>query len=493
MGHWRQSLVALLCGALIASSQAPVGFFPAAFLFLPIPFLLAAAAPGWRRAFWIGSAAGTGYFAAGLFWIVEPFLVDAARTGWMAPFALVFMAVGLSLFWAVAFGLARWMAPASGMGRALSFAIALTLAEIARSYVLTGFPWNLLAYGLIDTPLAQLSALIGPHGIGFVIALGAGLIAFHLRSRAMLAYGGALVAAVVWGLVALAAPVPERAEETLVRLVQPNAPQREKWLPDRWPVFLDRAAQATVAPGSPDVVIWPETAVPFLLSDLGDAFAPLSQDTAAPIIFGIRDLTREPDWLDWRNALAVVDTRGEVVARYDKHHLVPFGEYIPFGRVLGGFGLGNYIAELRGAYSPGPGPQLLDVAGIPPFVPLICYEAIFPHLMQPAGPRADWLVHVTNDAWFGEISGPYQHLVQAQFRAIEQGLPVARAANTGVSAMIDPRGRIIADIPLGVYGFVDAVLPGALSRPLYARIGDLPIAILLVLLGLVPLRRRLTE
>jgi apolipoprotein N-acyltransferase len=181
-----------------------------------------------------------------------------------------------------------------------------------------------------------------------------------------------------------------------------------------------------------------------------------------------------PDSTQWFNSLAVLGTDGGALGVYDKHHLVPFGEYMPAAGLVARLRLPGLETLTGSGFSAGPGPRLVEIDGVPPFLPLICYEAIFPHGMSAPEGRADWMVQITNDAWFGEISGPYQHLAQARIRAIEQGLPLARAANTGISAMIDPRGRVLASLDLGKTGHVDALLPGALPPPAYARFGDGP-------------------
>jgi apolipoprotein N-acyltransferase len=233
--------------------------------------------------------------------------------------------------------------------------------------------------------------------------------------------------------------------------------------------FYRRHLELTRAPADPrpDVVIWSETAVPFVLGQAPELQAE-SAAAALPgtLVLGIRR-TEEGAWF---NSLAVLAPDGTATAVYDKHHLVPFGEYIP---------LAGWLARLpletltQAGFSAGPGPRLLAAPGIPPFLPLICYEAIFPGGLRADG-RPAWLVQVTNDAWFGTASGPYQHFAQARVRAIEQGLPLARAANTGISAMVDPFGRVLARLDLGETGYVDALLPGELPPTWYSRIGDLP-------------------
>jgi apolipoprotein N-acyltransferase len=473
----RALAAAAAAGAALAAAQPPVSWPWALFLALPPLLWLVEGAPGPRAAFGRGWAAGAGFFAAGLFWIVEPFLVAPERHGWMAPFALVLMAGGLALFWGAGFAAARATGRRGASG-AVALAAALTLAEAARAHVLTGFPWALPAYVWIDTPVMQAAALVGPFGLSF-LTLVAGLLpgATPPRAAPVAVAVGLILAAWSFGAWRLAQPAPARADPVTVRLVQPNAAQRLKWRPDMQAAFYARHLAATRAPAepTPDVTVWSETAVPFVLGYADDMLAEVA--AAAPggvVILGINRLEADGAREDWFNSLAVLRPDGVPWAVYDKHKLVPFGEYVPFGDALARLG-GPRIATLTArGFRPGPGPLLLTAPGLPPFLPLICYEAIFPGMMQAPEGRAEWIVQVTNDAWFGALSGPYQHLAQARARAIEQGLPLARAANTGVSAMIDPMGRITASLPLGVEGFVDAALPAALPPTPYARWGDLP-------------------
>jgi apolipoprotein N-acyltransferase len=481
----RRAAVTVLAGAALALTQAPVSWPFVLFLALPILLWQLDGTGGAGEAFGVGWLAGAGYFTAGIFWIVEPFLVDPVRHGWMAPFALAGMGGGLALFWAIPFALARRLWPAHG-ARIVVLAGLWTLSEFARAHVLTGFPWALLGYAWVETPVIQAAALGGPHLLGF-LTLVAGLLPGLLSLRAAAA-AAALVAA-GWGLGALrvAQPLPERPEAPLVRIVQPNAAQHLKWRPDMQREFHRRLLDATRAPGAPDVVIWPETAVDFVLGRAPDLQAEVA---AAPgpegwLILGIRRAEPTGEGWRWFNSLAVLRPDGSAAAVYDKHHLVPFGEYIPFAAAVARLGLPGLDALAGAGFSDGPGPRVVAASGVPAFLPLICYEAIFPHGLRAPGGRPEWLVQVTNDAWFGEVAGPYQHLAQARLRAIEQGLPLARAANTGVSAMIDPRGRIVGEIGLGAEGYVDAALPAALPPTPYARFGDWPaLAVVLASLGL---------
>jgi apolipoprotein N-acyltransferase len=476
--------LAAAAGAATALAQPPVSWPAVLFLAMPLLLWCLDGAPGGWSAFRLGWLAGAAHFAAALFWIVEPFLVEPEVFGWMAPFALAGMAGGLALFWAVPFGLARsWTGP--GLNRVLLLAALLALAEYARGHVLTGFSWGLFAYGWVETPVMQAAALLGPYGVGF-LTLVAALLPGLATWRAV-AVAAALVGA-GWGYGAwrLAQPVPERAEPLVVRLVQPNAAQHLKWLPGMEQEFYERHIAMTRAEPRPDVTIWSETAVPFVLGRAPELLAE-SAGSAAPgrLILGIRRAEEGAEGTRWYNSLAVLAPDGTAAAVYDKHHLVPFGEYIPFAGLVARLGLPALEPLTRGGFSAGDGPHLVATEGVPPFLPLICYEAIFPGGLDAPEGRGEWLVQVTNDAWFGEASGPWQHLAQARVRAIEQGLPLARVANTGISAMVDPLGRVVARIGLDEEGHVDAELPGALAPTLYVRLGDGPaLTAVLAVLGL---------
>ncbi len=325
---------AAAAGAATALGQAPVGWPAVLFLALPLLWWLLEGAAGPRAGFGIGWAAGVGFFAAALFWIVDPFLVQPEIYGWMAPFALVGVACGLALFWAVPFALARAWPP--GLGRMLALAALWSLSDYARSHLLTGFPWALPAYVWVETPVIQTAALFGPHLLGLLTLVAALLPG--LGSWRALGAAAALVAA-GWGFGAwrLSQPVPERPVPLVVRLVQPNAVQAEKWLPGKAQEFYDRHIAMTLAPGDPrpGVTIWSETAVPFALGDAPELQAE-SAAAAGPdgrLILGITRHEPTPEGERWFNSLAVLDPDGTAAAVYDKYHLVPFGEYVPLARL----------------------------------------------------------------------------------------------------------------------------------------------------------------
>ncbi|HEX9857639.1 MAG TPA: apolipoprotein N-acyltransferase, partial [Paracoccaceae bacterium] len=409
---WPRIAAGFGLGVLLAGGQAPFDLW-----FIALPALagvvwLVAGAGSPRAAAWIALFAGAGHFAAALSWIVEPFLIDVARHGWMAPFAVLFMSFGLALFWAVAAGIAAFAATPAR--RALAFALTLCLAELARGTVLTGFPWALPGHIWVVTPLAQLAALIGPNGLMLMTALAAALpVAFGYRG---LAASAALLAAVAgFGVWRLAGPDPAPARAVTLRLVQPNAEQHLKWDPAQARILFERQLAFTAALPRPDLTIWPETAVPYLLNGSPgalEAIAAAADD--APVAFGIQ---RTEGWRGF-NSMVVTGAGGAVTALYDKHHLVPFGEYIPFGDLAADlFGLTAFAAQEGNGYSAGAAAMLLDLGPeLGRVLPLICYEAVFPQDLRAAPGRADWILQITNDAWFGTLTGPYQHLAQARLR-----------------------------------------------------------------------------
>ncbi|SFR07491.1 apolipoprotein N-acyltransferase [Poseidonocella sedimentorum] len=479
-------LAALGAGALAAAGQAPVNLPLLGLAGLVLAVWLFGRSGTVRAALLTGLCTGVGYFAISLAWIVEPFLVDVARHGWMAPFALVLMAGGLALFWAGAFGAARYLVPARGAVLPARAALVglWTLAELTRAHVLTGFPWAMPSQALVDVIAGQGAALIGPHGLNLALFAAAALIAPPSPRACAIPAGLAAAALLLWP-VPPAPPGPE--DRPTVRLVQPNAPQDEKWDPTRTHVFLNRALDYTAAPGAPDVIVWPETSVPYLL----DYAEPLLADIAeaargAPVAVGAMRFEGEA----LHNSLVLVGPEGRVSALYDKHRLVPFGEYMPLAGLAARYGLFGLATDRLGGYTPGARPTLLEIPGIGWAQPLICYEAVFPQQILRGHDRPDLLLQITNDAWFGRISGPYQHLAQARMRSIEQGLAAIRVANTGVSAVIDPQGRIRGQISLGEAGFRDVALPEGRSPTPYARFGDTPLTLaVLALLAATALRR----
>ncbi|MGP3725888.1 apolipoprotein N-acyltransferase [Cereibacter sphaeroides] len=471
-------------GVALASGQAPFGLWWLALPALAALIGIVAGAATRRQAALLALFGGAGHFAAALSWIVEPFLIDAETYGWMAPFALVLISFGLALFWA----LAGWLAHlGAGWRRPIAFATALGAAELARGYLLTGFPWALIGHIWVGAWPAQVASLIGPSGLTLLTTLAAALpIAGRARG---LGLSAALLAAMAgFGLWRLSLPEPPPAGPVL-RIVQPNAEQRMKWDPDLAATHFSRLLTLTSDGPRPDLVIWPETSVPYLLDRAPGLLSEIAAaGRGAPVIAGIQ---RGEGWRFW-NSLVVVGPAGEIAGLYDKHHLAPFGEYVPMGDLMFElFGLRAFAAQEGFGYSAGPGPQVLDLGpGLGKVLPLICYEAVFPQDLRTAE-RPDWILQITNDAWFGTFNGPYQHLAQTRLRAVEQGLPLVRSANTGISALVDARGRVLSDLPLGEAGYKDVALPGAFPATPFSRMGELPVLVALFALAalLVATRR----
>lgn len=461
----RPALVAFAFGGIAATGQAPLGFWGLTLVALAGLFYMISAQSTRTRAGLVGWLGGAGYFCVSLTWIISPFFVDAPRDAWMAPFALVIMGFGLALFWGLAAALGR---------RSLGLIIAFTTAELARGYVLTGFPWALIGHVWIDTPVAQLAAFVGPSGLSLLTcALAMGIIG---RPWARIAAVASLGLAWGFGTWQLARPMPADTNITL-RLIQPNAAQSLKWDPDQARVFLDRLTAMTAVKPPVDLVIWPETALPYML-EYDPELAPMIAKTAggATVAMGRQRVEGDLGW----NSLSILSPAAVETHVYDKHHLVPFGEYIPFGDLaFEWFNISAFAAQTGNAYSAGNGPQVLDLGPLGKMLPLICYEAVFPQDLR-TKTRASWILQITNDAWFGTLTGPFQHAAQARLRAIEQGLPMVRVANTGVTAIYDARGRVRGALAFGIGAYLDAKLPAPLAQTPYARWGEIPVLALLI-------------
>ncbi|HXE03813.1 MAG TPA: apolipoprotein N-acyltransferase [Methyloceanibacter sp.] len=521
---WKRALLAAFAGAISVLAFAPLHVWPVLFVsFGLLVWLLDGCHAGHARlgtrlrcttliGFWFGF----GYFLTGLYWTAEAFLVEPWRHGWLIPFAMTGLAGGMALFYAAAAALAAilWR---PGAARVFAMAIAFGLAEFARGHVLTGLPWNLVGYGLAATlPMMQAASIFGVYALSLLALLlfasffaiwapqGSGLARPISTALVALFFSVALASGAMWGEARLASAGAATTGVRL-RIVQANVDQANKWRPENsaeiFNTYLDLTKSGAGAQGLDGItlVVWPETAVPFLLADSSEALHEIGDvlPEGTSLLVGSARVVAERD-ADGRlatervyNSLIVVSDKGEILGSYDKVHLVPFGEYLPFQDFMESLGF-LQLTGIRGGFSAGTGSRLLSIPGAPLARPLICYEIIFPDEVADNSQRPGWFLNVTNDAWFGTSAGPYQHFHQAQLRAVEQGLPVVRAANTGISAIIDPYGRVLGELGLKQEGVVDGLLPEALPITKFVMWGRwVELAVLsLALVGYLAFSRR---
>ncbi|MCA3560805.1 MAG: apolipoprotein N-acyltransferase [Aestuariivirga sp.] len=494
-----RGVLAVGAGALIAAGLPPVDGWPLAFLGFPLFLVLldTAKSKSWRSGFGLGWAFGLGYFAVAFHWIGYAFFVEAGTYLWMMPFMLGILSGGMAIYWGLA-GLLAKRFGGSGLQLTLAFSALLAVAEWLRGHLLTGFPWaapGLLVVGMGG--VAQAASVIGMTGLTLLVVLWASLPYVFLsgeRRRLMLAGGAILLllpALWGWGDWRLAGASGALVPGVVIRIVQPNLPQEEKWREDNARQIFDDLLQLSMLPtaerpdgiGGVTHVIWPESAVPFLIDE-----SPVAKSELKPLLGGRTALITgavragrmgegvEPDA---HNSIIVFDGTAEVAARYDKWRLVPGGEFLPLAWALEPLGF-RQVVQTPGSFVPGPGPRTVILPGGLKASLTICYEAIFPDRLVDDADRPQAIVNVTNDGWFGRSTGPWQHLAQARLRTIEQGLPMIRAANTGISAVIDPYGRTLRMLPLMEKGVVDSPLPVAISATAYARMGDFWLLILTV-------------
>ena len=509
LGGWHCRAAAVIAGAASVLALAP--FFAWPILWCTLPALVwltdGAIARGthsgggrrWYRrptaaAAEIGWWFGFGYFLAGLFWIGEAFLVDADSFAFLMPFAVLLMPAGLALFHGAAVALAAqfWR---TGIYRVVALALALSAMEWLRGHILSGFPWNVLGYALTyPASLMQSVAVFGIYGLTLVAVLVFALPPVlwseapgrgSRRAALAIAVLPLLIASVA-GHIRLALATSAVVPGVKIRIVQPSVLQRDKWRPENQErIFFDHIELSRRdATGAIDNltgvthVVWPEAAMPFLPLDTPEALAAIGgmlPDGTVLIAGALRaekPPPKSPRLRIFFNSLLVFGRGGLLLTRYDKIRLVPFGEFLPLRRVLEAIGL-RPLTQTMGTFDFGVSPRpLLAIPGFPPTLPLICYEAIFPGALVQGAERPGVMVNVTNDGWFGNTTGPRQHLHQARIRAVEEGVPIIRAANNGVSAAFDGYGRPLGRIDLDVRGVIDVPLPAALQPPPYARFGD---------------------
>ncbi|MCP8938618.1 apolipoprotein N-acyltransferase [Alsobacter sp. SYSU M60028] len=489
---WRRLALAFAAGAAGALAMAPLDLLPALAVSLTVAVWLldgAVAGSGGRSprtlgvAALIGWAFGFGYFTAGLWWLGSAFLVEPDQFALLMPLGVLGLPAGLGLFTALGFALARLMWT-RGAVRVLALAAGLGVSEWLRGNVLTGFPWNAYGMALGDHLwLAQAASLVGLNGLtlaAVAICAAPATIATgdtrRARWQAPALAALALAALAAFGAARLASGPPPDVAGVRLRIMQPNIPQDDKFRPENAAAIMRHYLRLSGQPGLERAthLIWPESSFPFLLAREPAALAQIAALLDHRVVL-VTGAVRASDPLPgesgrrFYNAIQVVGPDGTVLDSADKVHLVPFGEYLPFSDALTALGLRQFV-NAPGGFEAGTHRRLLRAPGLPPVAPLVCYEAIFPGEVRPDAP-VGVMLNVTNDAWFGLTPGPHQHFAQARLRAIEEGLPLVRAANSGISAVVDPYGRVVASLGLGEEGVLDANLPSAIDPPPFARWG----------------------
>lgn len=447
----------------------PVFLFPA---FTGLLLLLQSAATK-KRAFWDGWWFGLGFFVTGIYWVTISLFMDLAQFGWLIPFALFGLPGGLAIFIGLT-TLCFRLLPLKGFSAWLGFAVLWTVFELLRGHIFTGFPWNLMGYAsTFSTAAMQGAYYVGAYGLSFVLVLlGAApalLVLYKDKPKqadvVFLAVCVATACLWAWGEWRLTTN-PTQLSDTRIRLVQASIPQNLKWRAEDKLSNLRTQINLSQLPASPplDIVIWPETATPYFIkpeSALLEVLARAAPENGILITGALREEAVGENWKAW-NSVFTIDSFGKIISSYDKNKLVPFGEYVPFRQILQ---IDKITQAAPGDFAPGNGDHAMPLGGHAKAWVLICYEAVFPHLANRAKQSgADWILNVTNDAWFGVSSGPYQHLEMTRMRAVEQGLPLVRSAHSGISAVFDGMGRELIRIPINEVGVADTFLPLPVSH-----------------------------
>jgi apolipoprotein N-acyltransferase len=523
----RRKLIALVAGAAGALAMAPVDILPAILVSMTCALWLldgcalpdekrgtarTAVPRAARESFVAGWFWGFGYFLGSFWWLGAAFLVEAEEYAWALPLGVLGVPAFLALFPGLGFCLAR-LAWAPGASRVFALAAGLGFAEWLRATILTGFPWNAFGMALGDHLLpAQIASVVGLHGLTILTVLlfaapgamvrwsppeimaarsGLGPLRPAVTLRPLVAVALALAAIYAFGALRLARAELADVSGVKLRIMQPNLPHDVKFRPENGQAFLSHyldlsrgtAGALPLEDAAITALIWPESAFPFLLGLEPQALAQIAEvlPPGTVLVTGAARAGLGPNGTDlslWRsdrspeffNAIQVVDA-GVITTSYDKVHLVPFGEYLPFQSFFAALGIRQFV-HIPFGFDPGTERRLLAVPGLPEAAPLVCYEAIFPGAVVPpaaGGKRPGLLLNVTNDGWFGSTFGPYQHFQQARLRTIEEGLPLVRAAGTGISAIVDAYGRIRGELPLGVAGTLDGPLPQGIEPPVFAN------------------------
>jgi apolipoprotein N-acyltransferase len=491
---WRRYALCYLFGTGTALALAPTHLIVLAALGFSQLYLTLENSRTKRMAFLSAWWFGFGYFVTGLYWVSISFMVDAKQYGWAVPFA-VFGLTGFLALYPALVGVVLQLVKQKGWRGVVLFSMLWVLSEYLRAHLFYGFPWNLVAYmWTLSDGMIQSASWFGVYGLGFLTILLLTMPAVLIKhgqtkplaimvALALLVYGG--------GLWRLSMAEVTYVENVKLRLVQASIEQKVRWDPAFQTQAVKKHIELSTINRPQDVthVVWAETAMPFQLNPYSK-WADLLANAAPPgggLITGYihTEGNGSQNWKAW-NSMTMVASDGSISKPYDKHKLVPFGEFMPLAGLLP-----KQMLPGPTGFAQGIGPETVKWPGLPEVSPLVCYEAIFPELSVDKNNLPDWILNLTNDAWFGRSSGPYQHLAMVRMRAVEQGLAVVRVANSGITAVIDPYGRIVDQLGLGVVGAIDALLPSKVQGgTLYSRISDFVVLFLIVILGIALIVRR---
>jgi len=486
---WRRRGLAFGAGALSALSMAPFFVFPILWITLPVLVWLIDGAVSeatsgrvrrLRPAFAVGWWFGFGYFLAGLWWIGNAFLAEADKFGWLMPFALLALTAGLALFYGLGAALAQLLW-SDDWRRIFALAAGLGAAEWLRGNLLSGFPWNALGYALTSGEiLMQSAALFGLYALNvlavLIFAAPAAMAPLQNEKRRHFALPVLALVSIAalgaYGILRLSHAETAFVPGLTIRIVQPDLAQLQKWNPENKDEVLSDYFKLSASDSAPlkegTVLVWPESAFPFPLTENPGALAAIAEllPQGTTLITGAyREEFNPLGPTQYYNSIYVIGDDGTILGAYDKVHLVPFGEYVPLADLAARAGIRQIVPY---GFSAGPARRPLALASGQSFLPLICYEAIFSGALLNGAPRPQFMLNVTNDGWFGRTTGPYQHFQQARVRSVEEGLPLVRAANTGISAVVDPYGRSISQTRLGETTMIESRLPAGIAPPLYA-------------------------
>lgn len=504
---WKRQILAFVLGGIAALGFAPYHFLVAPFFAFMLLMWIMDGCRTPRAAFAAGWSFSFGQFLAGLYWVTQGIVVFSDQLFWFVPIVLIILPGGLALFPATAIALHKGIVRRYGMSRVASliiFALLWVAAEWLRGHVLSGFPWNLMATIWGNSPgILQTVSLVGAYGLSLLTVFWLTILSslinpatdFDHQQKTIGSAVPAVIMAMVgfvalglWGAHRLATATVSFVPNVQIRILQPNIPQQDKWARDKREANLQLHLMMQTAPGAAPIthVIWPETSASFFLDRSPRELSLIAKATPEQGLTLVGTPRRsgggdDGDQIQLWNSLQAVNAGGEIVATYDKTHLVPLGEYVPLRGIV------PFAKAVYGEtdYSAGTGPVTLHLPGLPPVSPLICYESIFPGAVVNRQDPAAWLLNITNDAWFGTSTGPYQHLLAARLRAIEEGLPLIRSAASGISAVVDPWGRILASLPLVTKGAIDTGLPRPATATIYAQFADLSLLALFVAFALL--------